>query len=276
MGAAGALRPVAPTLTLENVTLCHRDRPAVHHLSGSFAPGSMTAVIGPNGGGKSTLLAGLMGRIAPSTGRILRPAAPGQMAWLPQQAEIDRGFPIQVLDVVLLGLWGRLGPWRGASRAHRAQAAQALETVGLAGAERRPIGELSAGQFQRVLFARLLLQDAPVLLLDEPFNAVDERTTADLLALLHHWHAEGRTVVTVLHDLAQVRAHFDQVLLLAREPVAWGPTAQVLQPTLLDRARLAARVWESQAPWCELPAADGPAGAGTAADAALRLPRAQP
>lgn len=246
--------PSPAPITLDNVTLCYRDRPAVHHLSGSFMPGSMTAVVGPNGAGKSTLLAGLMGRLAPSTGTIGLPGAPARhIAYLPQQAEIDRSFPVQVLDVVMLGHWGRLGAWRAATGAHRSQARAALAAVGLVGMERRAIGELSAGQFQRVLFARLLLQDAPVILLDEPFNAVDERTTADLLTLLHRWHAEGRTVVAVLHDLAQVRAHFSRTLLLAREPIAWGATAMVLQPTNLQRARLQAEHWEAQAPWCAVP-----------------------
>ena len=250
-------------ITLDNVTLCYRDRPAVHHLSGQFAPGSLTAIVGPNGAGKSTLLGGLMGRIAPSTGRIHLPAGlAGHIAYLPQQADIDRSFPVSVLDVVMLGHWGRLGAWRASTAAHRAQAQDALAAVGLAGVERRAIGELSAGQFQRVLFARLLLQDAPVLLLDEPFNAIDERTTADLLDLLHRWHGEGRTVVAVLHDLAQVRAHFPHTLLLAREPIAWGATAEVLLPQHLQRARLQAEHWETQAPWCEVsdtaPAAPGP------------------
>jgi len=257
-------------ITLDDVTLCHRDRPAVHHLSGQFAAGSLTAVVGPNGAGKSTLLAGLMGRIAPSTGRIslgdgggdgMRdglghgPGAgrAGHIAYLPQQADIDRSFPVSVLDLVMLGHWSRLGAWRAGGAAHRAQALAALDAVGLAGLQQRAIGELSAGQFQRVLFARLLLQDAPVLLLDEPFSAIDERTTADLLPLLHRWHAEGRTVVAVLHDLAQVRAHFPRTLLLAREPIAWGPTAEVLQPLNLQRARLQAAHWEAQAPWCEVP-----------------------
>lgn len=256
LAAAPALNAAADrpgTITLENVTLCHRDRPAVHHLSGRFEPGSLTAIVGPNGAGKSTLLAGLMGRIAPSTGRIGGTDATRRIAYLPQQADIDRGFPVSVADVVMLGHWRRLGAWRPGAAAQRAQALDALAAVGLAGMQRRAIGELSAGQFQRVLFARLLLQDAPVILLDEPFTAIDERTTADLLDLLHRWHREGRTVVAVLHDLAQVRAHFPRTLLLAREPIAWGPTAEVLLPAHLQRARLQAEHWEAQAPWCAVP-----------------------
>jgi zinc/manganese transport system ATP-binding protein len=241
-------------IQLHDVTLCYRQHPAVHHLSGRLEAGSMTAIIGPNGAGKSTLLAGLMGHMNPSTGHIDVPApVRGRLAYLPQQAEVDRSFPVRVLDVVMLGHWASLGAWRAATRAQVAAAMDALAAVGLSGFTERRIGELSAGQFQRVLFARVLLQDAPVILLDEPFTAIDARTTADLLALLHRWHHEGRTVVAVLHDMEQVRQHFPQALLLAREPVAWGPTAEVLRPENLLRARHMAEAWDDQAPWCEQP-----------------------
>ncbi len=242
---------VSAGIGLHDVTLCYRLHPAVHHLNGRFEAGSLTAVIGPNGAGKSTLLAGLMGHMNPSTGYIDVPSPlQGRLAYLPQQAEVDRSFPVRVLDVVMLGHWASLGAWRGARRDQVAAAVDALSAVGLGGFTERRIGELSAGQFQRVLFARVLLQDAPVILLDEPFTAVDARTTADLLLLLRRWHAEGRTVVAVLHDLEQVRQHFPQTLLLAREPVAWGPTAEVLQPQNLLRARHMAEAWDDQAPWC--------------------------
>ena len=115
----------------------------------------MTAIVGPNGAGKSSLLAGLMGRLRPSTGSIRMPAdLAGRIAYLPQQAELDRSFPVRVLDVVMLGHWGRLGAWRGAQPLHVQQALDALAAVGLSGFGGRSIGELSAGQFQRVLFAR--------------------------------------------------------------------------------------------------------------------------
>ncbi len=241
----------ARAIELQDVTLCYRQHPAVHHLSGCFEAGSLTAVIGPNGAGKSTLLSGLMGHMQPSTGSIRMPAANlGRAAYLPQQAEVDRSFPVRVLDVVMLGLWSQLGAWRGAGPVERAQAQDALAAVGLAGFTQRTIAELSAGQFQRVLFARVLLQDAPVILLDEPFTAIDSRTTADLLTLMQRWHQESRTVVAVLHDMEQVRQHFPQALLLAREPVAWGPTAEVLKPENLQRARHMAEAWDDQAPWC--------------------------
>ena len=236
---------------IDDLTLAYGGHPAVHHLSGAFEAGSLTAVVGPNGAGKSSLLAALIGRIKPAGGRISLPeSATGRVAYLPQQVEIDRGFPIRVLDVVMLGHWGRLGSWREATQQHQAEAQAALDAVGLAGFERRAIGELSVGQFQRVLFARVLLQDASVILLDEPFNAIDARTTADLLGVMKRWHGEARTVVVVLHDLEQVRAHFPRTLLLAREPVAWGPTAEALSAQNLFRARQMAEAWNDDAAWC--------------------------
>jgi zinc/manganese transport system ATP-binding protein len=237
---------------LHDLTVAHRHHPAVHHLNGSLALGSLTAVVGPNGAGKSSLLDALMGRIAPASGHIeWAPGLRAQVAYLPQQSQIDRSFPLRALDLVMLGHWGRIGAFGAAGTALRAQAVDALTAVGLQGFERRLIGELSVGQFQRLLFARVLVQDARLILLDEPFNAIDTRTCADLLAIVKCWHGEARTVVAVLHDLAQVRAHFPDTLLLAREAIAWGPTASVLSAENLQRARRLADHWDDDTPWCE-------------------------
>ncbi|MBV7427079.1 MULTISPECIES: zinc ABC transporter ATP-binding protein AztA [unclassified Acidovorax] len=244
-----AALPQHAAIRLRNLTVAYRGHPAVHHVSGDFAPGSLTAIVGPNGAGKTTLLAAIMGRVSPVEGEVQRAA--GRIAWLPQQAEIDRSFPIRVFDLVALGHWSRVGSLRGLDAPQRDAVHHALDAVGLAGFERRGIAELSAGQFQRVLFARVLLQDAPVILLDEPFNAIDARTTADLLAVVARWHAESRTVIAVLHDLEQVRRHFDRTLLMARRCVAWGPTAEVLHAEHLFRARQMAEAWDDDAALCE-------------------------
>ncbi len=237
-------------ITLNQLHLSWRHQPAVRDLSGSFTAGSLTALVGPNGGGKSSLMAALTGELAPQQGRLHMAASlQGRAAYLPQVSQIDRSFPVRVLDVVMLGHWGRHGAWRAATRARSEQASQALATVGLAGVEGRSLSELSTGQFQRVLFARLLLQDAPLILLDEPFAAIDAHTTADLLAIVRRWHDEARTVIAVLHDLDAVRRHFPQTLLLAREPVAWGPTAEVLTPAHLRRARSLSERWDRRTPW---------------------------
>jgi zinc/manganese transport system ATP-binding protein len=242
---------MSAVLSLDNLTICYDRHPAVHHLSGAFPDGSLTAIVGPNGAGKSTLLKAIMGLLPTTTGRIDRVAlARSDIAYLPQQAQIDRQFPITVLDVVLLGHWQRIGALGGVTAELQAKAIAALAAVGLTDFQRRSIRSLSAGQFQRVLFARMLLQDARLILLDEPFTAIDARTTADLLDVVRGWHAEQRTVIAVLHDLEQVRTHFPETLLLARSGIAWGQTAHVLTPDNLRRARRMAEAWDESAPPC--------------------------
>ena len=237
--------------SLNDVTLGYDRHPAVHHLTGRFATGSLTAVVGPNGSGKSTLLKGLIGLLAPLDGRVERNGLrQGDIAYLPQQAEIDRSFPISVIETVLLGHWRTMGLFRPVTRAQRRQAEDALVAVGLDDFGRRPIASLSAGQFQRVLFARMLLQNCPVILLDEPFTAIDARTTADLLRVVVGWHGEGRTIIAVLHDLDQVRENFPDTLLIAREPIAWGATTEVLRRDHLSQARQMAEAWDDRAEIC--------------------------
>lgn len=247
----------APVLTLNNLTVSYRQHPALHHISGQLLRGSLTAVVGPNGAGKSTLLKSIAGILpgqayAPTVSQPpVQLHLPQQtVAYLPQQSELDRSFPMDVRDCVLLGLWGRTGAWGTATTVMLNQVAHALHTVGLEGFERRTVGSLSTGQLQRVLFARLMVQDAQLILLDEPFNAVDAKTTQSLLALVQRWHLQGRTVLAVLHDDAVVHAHFPHTLLLARTCIAWGPTAQVLTPDHWASARAMAEAWDEQAAVC--------------------------
>ena len=236
-------------ITLRDIRIDYDRVSAVHRVSGRFAPGSMTAIVGPNGEGKSTLVKAIAGVLSVASGQLDRGGLATQhIGYLPQAAEIDRSFPLTVADTVLLGAWRRTGALGGVDRATSRQAWDALAVLGLSGLERRPVASLSAGQFQRVLFARLLLQDAPVILLDEPFNAIDTRTTQDLLGLLRRWHGDGRTVIAVLHDLAQVREVFSDTLLIARDVVAWGPTETVLTAPNLLRARELACQWEDAVP----------------------------
>src|SRR5436189_2509102 len=207
-------------LQFRNLTLGYDRHPAVHHLDGAVQAGSLTAVVGPNGAGKSTLFKGVVGVIKPLAGKIERHGVlPQDIAYLPQIAEIDRSFPISVYDMVAMGLWRSKGLFGGIGRKERDTVEAAIAAVGLTGFEPRAIGTLSGGQMQRMLFARLLLQDARLIVLDEPFNAIDAKTCDDLLALTRHWHGEGRTVLAALHDLETVRNHFPETLLLARGPV---------------------------------------------------------
>ena len=238
-------------LQFRNLTLGYDRHPAVHHLDGAVQSGSLTAVVGPNGAGKSTLFKGVVGVIKPLAGRIERNGVRTEdIAYLPQVAEIDRTFPISVYDMVAMGLWRGKGLFGGIGRSDRETVEGAIAAVGLTGFEPRAIGTLSGGQMQRMLFARLLLQDARVIVLDEPFNAIDAKTCADLLALIRRWHSEQRTVLAALHDLDLVKAHFPEALLLAREPVAWGATAGVLTPENMLKARRMCEAFDEQAEAC--------------------------
>jgi zinc/manganese transport system ATP-binding protein len=238
-------------LQFRDLTLGYDRHPAVHHLSGAVARGSLTAVVGPNGAGKSTLFKGVVGTLKPLAGRIDRSGVkPEDIAYLPQVAEIDRSFPINVYDMVAMGLWRNKGLFGGIGRDDRDTIESALSAVGLTGFEQRAIGTLSGGQMQRMLFARLLLQNANVIVLDEPFNAIDAKTAADLLVLIRRWHQEQRTVLAALHDLEIVKANFPEALLLAREPVAWGKTADVLTPDNLTKARHMCEAFDEQAEAC--------------------------
>jgi len=238
-------------LTFRDVTLGYDRHPAVHHLSGEVASGALLAVVGPNGAGKSTLFRGLVGIIKPLSGTIsLEGLNVRDIAYLPQIAEIDRSFPISVFDFVGTGLWRVTGIFGGIGKGSRERIAQALGLVGLTGFENRAIGTLSGGQMQRMLFARVLLQESPLIVLDEPFNAIDAKTIDDLLALCKRWHVEGRTVIAALHDMDLVRANFPETLLLAREEVAWGATADVLTLENLAEARRMCEAFDDSAAAC--------------------------
>jgi zinc/manganese transport system ATP-binding protein len=208
-------------------------------------------VCGPNGAGKSTLFKGIVGLIPPLAGRIERNGLKVRdIAYLPQIADIDRSFPINVFDMVAMGLWREAGLFGGIGRHERHRVEDAIGAVGLRGFESRAIASLSGGQMQRTLFARLLLQDARIILLDEPFTAIDAKTTADLLAIVARWHGEKRTVLAALHDLDMVKANFPEALLLAREPVAWGRTGDVLTPDNLLKARRMCEAFDAHAAAC--------------------------
>jgi zinc/manganese transport system ATP-binding protein len=211
---------------LRDVTVRYGRRVALEAVSGEFAAGSLTAVVGANGAGKSTLLAAIAGVVRPAAGVVNRAAR--RLAYLPQLAALDRDYPLSVAELITLGGWREFGAFRSPGIALQARATATAETVGLAGRLARPIGEVSAGELQRALFARLMLQDAAVILLDEPFAAVDAQSMSMLLDQVTRWHREGRTVIAVLHDLDLVRSYFPSTLVLARRCVAWGPTEMAL------------------------------------------------
>ncbi len=238
-------------LAFRNLTLGYEAHPAVHHLSASIEKGMLVALVGPNGAGKSTLLKGIMGQLAPLEGDIqLGDIEKDDIAYLPQQNMVDRSFPISVQEMVALGAWKHMGAFGRLRSKHKKKVAHALQRLGLSGFEKRLIGSLSGGQMQRVLFARLLVQEANLILLDEPFTGVDSRTTHDLLHLIQSWHQQGKTIIAVLHDLEQVKSHFQHCLLLSREPIAFGPTETVLTPENWQRARQLNEAFDDNALYC--------------------------
>jgi zinc/manganese transport system ATP-binding protein len=239
------------SIGLSDVTIAYDRHPIVHHLSGAFAAGSLTAIVGPNGAGKSTLLKAIAGLLPLRSGCVdIDESARRSLAYLPQAAEVDRNFPLSIVEVVDFGHWRGAGAFGRIDRHCRRRSEEALATVGLSGMEATPIRHLSMGQLQRVLFARLIVQDGAVVLLDEPFNGVDARTTEQLLAIIAKWRDEARTVIAALHDLEQVKRAFPRTLVMAREMVAWGDTASVLSEANLLRAAMLARTWSDPASIC--------------------------
>jgi len=236
-GPAG--RP--PALEVRRLTASYSTRPVLWDVDATVPAGSLAAIVGPNGAGKSTLLKAVVGLLKTDAGHILiegRPAATAldRVAFVPQRDEVDWDFPITVREVVEMGRYRAAGWLRRLKPADREAVELAIERVGMAPYARRQIGELSGGQRQRVFIARALAQEAPLMLLDEPFSGVDARTEAALLDMLAEFRDEGRTIVVVHHDIGTVRARFDWAVLLNVRTIACGPVAQALADDSLRRA----------------------------------------
>lgn len=240
------------SVELKDLTISYNRHPAVHHLSGTFPAQSLTAIVGPNGAGKSTLLKAIAGVLKLSTGEIvLNGITHEEIAYMPQVTDIDADFPLNVLQFVCTGYWRASHAFGGIDKAKREAAKFALARVGLSEFDNRPINTLSTGQFQRMLFARVIVQDAKLILLDEPFSAVDSETTSRLIDIVKTWNQEGRTIIAVLHDLEQVRKFFPQCLLLARKCISWGESNSVLTNDNLFSAKLFHEAWQDNAEVCQ-------------------------
>ncbi len=237
----------ASLLTFQNLAVKYRHQLALKNLTGQIPEGSLMAILGPNGGGKSTFLKTIIGFHLPYKGTLRRHhIAQEQIAYLPQHADIDRSFPLTVREVVAMGLIQEHGFFSNLENICEKKIKEALDQVGLGKHRDRALNTLSGGQFQRVLFARLSLQKAQLILLDEPFAAMDHTTIEDLMKLILSWHHQGKTILVVTHDFELVRTYFPQTLLLAKQVIAWGDTAEVLTLDHLRKAKNLSCHWENQ------------------------------
>ena len=221
-----------PAIEVEDLTVAYGERPALWDVDVNVPTGTLMAIVGPNGAGKTTLIRAILGLLRPAAGRIAVFGRPYEtqrrlVAYVPQRNSVDWDFPTNVLDVVTMGRYGRLGWIRRPGRDDRAAALEALGRVGMTDYADRQISQLSGGQQQRVFLARALVQDARVYLMDEPFQGVDAVTERAIVELLRKLREDGRTVVAVHHDLQTVAEYFDSVTLLNVRRVASGPVGEV-------------------------------------------------
>ncbi len=228
-------------LSIRGLSVAYGDKPALSSVDAAFQQGRMSAVVGPNGAGKSTMLKAALGIVPAISGEVLffgRPLeeARSRVAYVPQRASVDWDFPATVIDVVLMGLYRNLGPFKLIGRAQRAFALECLEEVDMAGLANRQIGQLSGGQQQRVFIARALSQRADLLLLDEPFAGVDAATEKTIVTLLKKLVSQGGTAVAVHHDLSTVSAYFEDVMILNVKRIASGPVAKAFTDANLAEA----------------------------------------
>ncbi len=221
-----------PALAVRDLTVAYRDKPVLWDIDLTVPAGVLVAIVGPNGAGKTTLIKAVLGLLPIAAGQVLvfdKPYARqrDRVAYVPQRGSVDWDFPASVLDVVLMGLYGKIGWIRRPGRADRQKAMTALEQVGMDAFASRQISQLSGGQQQRVFLARALVQDADLYLMDEPFQGVDATTERAIVSLMHGLRERGKTVLVVHHDLQTVSDYFDHVMLLNIRCIASGPVESV-------------------------------------------------
>lgn len=223
----GSPAQAEPLLTLESLTLAQGNRLVLENIDGQFEAGTITALVGANGAGKSTLVQGIMGELRPINGRVRCAVPNARRAWLPQQLALDLTFPMSVEELVMSGCWPTHGSFKRYGPAEYRRGQAVMQRLGLQAFEHRPLGELSGGQRQRALLGRTLMQEAQLLLLDEPFANVDAATVEVLIEVLRDMAVKGAAIIIVLHDHDQMRRLADRVLHLERGRGCWSTPATV-------------------------------------------------
>ncbi|MEM7456371.1 MAG: metal ABC transporter ATP-binding protein [Planctomycetota bacterium] len=230
-----------PAIEIKGLCVAYRSTPVLQDIDLTVRSQVVMGLVGPNGAGKSTLLKSILDLVPRTSGSIKilgKPFADDrqQIGYIPQRSNIDWDFPITVLDLVVMGSYGRLGWFRRPGRAEKLQASEALDRLGMLDFAGRQIGELSGGQQQRAFLARAFVQDTPIYFLDEPFTGVDVTTEKTIVELLHQMRDNGKTIVVVQHDLNTVGKYLDEVTLINRQVVSSGPVEQAFTPELIARA----------------------------------------
>lgn len=227
-------------LVVRDLTVVYREKPVLWDIDWEVPAGQLCAIVGPNGAGKSTLLKAVLGLVPRASGQVWLfgqslAEARARIGYVPQRGTVDWDFPASVLDVVMMGLYGKLGWFRRPGRPEREAALRCLEQVSMQAFAHRQISQLSGGQQQRVFLARALAQDADLYFMDEPFAGVDAVTEDAILKVLHELKVHGKTVVVVHHDLETVRAYFDHLTLLNVQVIASGPIDETFTAENLKR-----------------------------------------
>lgn len=230
----------APPLEIHDLTVAYHKKPVLYGIDLEIPTGQLVGVVGPNGAGKSTLIKAIMGVVPAASGWIKIFGQPfkqslTRVGYVPQRESVDWDFPVNVLDVVLMGRYGRLGLTRRPTVADREVARSCLEKVHMLPYAGRQIANLSGGQQQRVFLARALAQESDLYLMDEPFAGVDAATESAIVTLLQELKERGKTIVVVHHDLPTARSYFDMLLLINMRVVAFGPTEEVFTNDLLQK-----------------------------------------
>lgn len=230
-----------PILEVHDLTVTYGRKPVLWGVDFTLPAGCIAGIVGPNGAGKSTLLKTIMGLIQPSSGYVklfdkplddVRP----RVSYVPQRESVDWDFPVSVLDVVLMGRYGKVGLLRNTGANDRAIASGCLDKVGMSAYAKRQISQLSGGQQQRVFLARALAQEADIYFMDEPFAGVDAATEQAIIELLREMAANGKTIIVVHHDLQSARSYFDWIVLLNMHLIAVGPTDQAFTEETVQQA----------------------------------------